>query len=221
MAAISTPAGRMLIVAADQRNGMKAVMSDAPDGPGSDTPDQLADAKSDLVRYLGNHAPAILLDPEVALPPHDVTVVHLVSDPADDPTDDPVEISADGGHGSDVTLTGSLGAQMLLWETATAVAGRILSIDPFNQPNVTESKENTQAILESGLPDEPAVATDGAIEIRASGGVLDGVDLGSTGAVRTALHALLAAIPEHGYLAAMAYLDALGEAMALSAALGT
>ena len=58
----------MLIVAADQRNGMKAVMTDAPDGPGSVTPDQLAEAKSDLVRYLGNHAPAILLDPEVALP---------------------------------------------------------------------------------------------------------------------------------------------------------
>ena len=68
MAAISTPAGRMLIVAADQRNGMKAVMTDAPDGPGSVTIEQLADAKSDLVRYLGNRAPAILLDPEVALP---------------------------------------------------------------------------------------------------------------------------------------------------------
>jgi tagatose-1,6-bisphosphate aldolase/sugar (pentulose or hexulose) kinase len=68
MAAISTPSGRMLIVAADQRNGMKAVMTDAPDGPGSVTLEQLADAKSDLVRYLGNHAPAILLDPEVSLP---------------------------------------------------------------------------------------------------------------------------------------------------------
>jgi tagatose 1,6-diphosphate aldolase len=68
MAAISTPAGRMLIVAADQRNGMKAVMTDAPDGPGSITAEELAGAKSDLVRYLGNHAPAILLDPEVALP---------------------------------------------------------------------------------------------------------------------------------------------------------
>jgi tagatose 1,6-diphosphate aldolase len=68
MAAISTPAGNMLIVAADQRNGMKAVMTDAPAGPDSVTIDELADAKSDLVRYLGNHAPAILLDPEVALP---------------------------------------------------------------------------------------------------------------------------------------------------------
>ena len=68
MAAISTAGGQMLIVAADQRNGMKAVMTDAPDGPGSITPDQLAEAKSDLVEYLGNQAPAILLDPEVALP---------------------------------------------------------------------------------------------------------------------------------------------------------
>ncbi|WP_219816637.1 hypothetical protein [Arthrobacter sp. ZGTC131] len=68
MAAISTPGGKMLIVAADQRNGMKAVMNDAPDGPKSITPQQLSDAKVDLVRYLGNAAPAILLDPEVALP---------------------------------------------------------------------------------------------------------------------------------------------------------
>lgn len=68
MAKISTPGGKMLIVAADQRNSMKAVMTDAPDGPGSVTKEQLADAKADLVRYLANHAPAILLDPEVALP---------------------------------------------------------------------------------------------------------------------------------------------------------
>ncbi|WP_045821521.1 tagatose-bisphosphate aldolase [Williamsia herbipolensis] len=68
MAAISTAEGNMLIVAGDQRNGMKAVMTDAPDGPGSVTAPQLADAKADLVRHLGNHAPAILLDPEVALP---------------------------------------------------------------------------------------------------------------------------------------------------------
>ncbi|GGF99947.1 hypothetical protein GCM10007304_12350 [Rhodococcoides trifolii] len=68
MAAISTDEGNMLIVAGDQRNGMKAVMTDAVDGPGSITKEQLADAKADLVRFLGNHAPAILLDPEVALP---------------------------------------------------------------------------------------------------------------------------------------------------------
>jgi len=58
----------MLIVAADQRNGMKAVMTDAPDGPGSITVEQLADAKADIVTFLANKGPAILLDPEVGLP---------------------------------------------------------------------------------------------------------------------------------------------------------
>ena len=55
----------MLIVAADQRNSMKKVMTDDPQ-----TVDRagLAAAKSDLVRHLGNRAPAILLDPETALP---------------------------------------------------------------------------------------------------------------------------------------------------------
>lgn len=67
MSRICTADGNMLIVAADQRNGMKAVMH-APDGPGSITKPELAAAKGDLVTYLGNYAPAILLDPEIALP---------------------------------------------------------------------------------------------------------------------------------------------------------
>jgi sulfofructosephosphate aldolase len=71
MTRISTSSGRLLIVAADQRNGMKAVMVDPADptqSPESITPTQLAEAKSDIVTHLGNHAPAILLDPVVALP---------------------------------------------------------------------------------------------------------------------------------------------------------
>lgn len=67
MATISTDSGAILIVAADQRNSMKAVMN-APTGPAGVSQEELVAAKADLVRYLGNHAPAILLDPEVALP---------------------------------------------------------------------------------------------------------------------------------------------------------
>lgn len=73
LAAISTEAGHMLIVAADQRNSMKAVMQDAPNGASGISTGGLAEAKSDLVRFLANQGPAILLDPEVALPaiPHE------------------------------------------------------------------------------------------------------------------------------------------------------
>ena len=40
-----------------------------------------------------------------------------------------------------------LGAQFLLWEIAVAVAGAVLGIDPFDQPNVQESKDNTRRVL--------------------------------------------------------------------------
>lgn len=42
----------------------------------------------------------------------------------------------------------ALGGQFLLWEAATAAAGWFMGINPFDEPNVTESKENTKAILE-------------------------------------------------------------------------
>jgi hypothetical protein len=109
--------------------------------------------------------------------------------------------------GPSIGVTGPLGAQFLAWEYATAVAGRVLGINPFDQPNVTESKENTNAILSGGLPDERPLATIGAIEVYGSGGALDGVDLSSHDGVALALDALIAAIPPRGYLAVMAYLD--------------
>ena len=47
-----------------------------------------------------------------------------------------------------------LGAEFQRWEIATAVAGHVLGIDPFDEPNVTESKENTKRVLASlPLPD--------------------------------------------------------------------
>ena len=36
-----------------------------------------------------------------------------------------------------------LGQEFLRWEIATATAGSVLGINPFDQPNVQESKDNT------------------------------------------------------------------------------
>ncbi|HEY5176928.1 MAG TPA: bifunctional transaldolase/phosoglucose isomerase [Terriglobales bacterium] len=40
-----------------------------------------------------------------------------------------------------------LGEEFFLWEFATAIAGALLTIDPFDQPNVQESKDNTKRLL--------------------------------------------------------------------------
>ena len=47
-----------------------------------------------------------------------------------------------------------LGRIFFVAEFATAVAGWALGINPFDQPNVQEAKDNTGRILEQGLPDE-------------------------------------------------------------------
>jgi glucose-6-phosphate isomerase len=41
-----------------------------------------------------------------------------------------------------------IGAEFLRWEFATAAAGALLEINPFDQPNVQESKDNTIAVLQ-------------------------------------------------------------------------
>jgi transaldolase/glucose-6-phosphate isomerase len=40
-----------------------------------------------------------------------------------------------------------LGGEFFRWEVATAIAGAVLGIDPFDQPNVQESKDNTKRVL--------------------------------------------------------------------------
>lgn len=52
---------------------------------------------------------------------------------------------------------GDLGEQFFRWEVATALCGHVLGLDPFDEPNVAESKKNTNDVLGS-LP-LPEVAT--------------------------------------------------------------
>jgi transaldolase / glucose-6-phosphate isomerase len=75
-----------------------------------------------------------------------------------------------------------LGQAFFLWEMATAVAGRILGINPFDQPDVEASKVRTRALTDayaaSGrLPEEtPALTEDGLAlfgEVAPGGGGLD------------------------------------------------
>jgi transaldolase / glucose-6-phosphate isomerase len=57
-----------------------------------------------------------------------------------------------------------LGAEMFRWEFATAVAGRLLGINPFDQPNVQEAKDRTNEILGGKVPgEEPPAGVDAGL----------------------------------------------------------
>jgi transaldolase/glucose-6-phosphate isomerase len=64
----------------------------------------------------------------------------------------------------EVRLSGEyeLGQEFFRWEFATAVAGSILGINPFDQPDVQSAKDKTREVLASGA--EPDVSPSGSRE---------------------------------------------------------
>ncbi len=114
-----------------------------------------------------------------------------------------VHMDALPASGWGVAVDAPLGAQMLLWEYATAVAGRLIGINPFDQPDVESAKQAARDMLE-GAGDSPTPAfTDGPVEVYATEGLLSGEST-----VADAVATLLGQLDgEHGYLAVMAYLD--------------
>jgi glucose-6-phosphate isomerase len=92
----------------------------------------------------------------------------------------------------------------MLWEFATAVAGRLLGINPYDQPDVESAKNATRALLADKPEPSAPDAVDGAVEIRG-----DAELLGGARTVEEALRNLLGRLPEQGYLAVQAYFDRL------------
>jgi len=105
-------------------------------------------------------------------------------------------------HPDEVLVSGSLGAQFVVWEYATAIAGRILGINPFDQPDVESAKQATRALLENRpAQTTPAFVVDG-VEVRATDPALT-----ASGTLQGVMDALWERLPEDGYVAIQAYAD--------------
>ncbi|WP_440711267.1 glucose-6-phosphate isomerase [Herbiconiux sp. YIM B11900] len=141
----------------------------------------------------------IVLDvdsPEITEGLPDVQIVRLVANAN--------EFHLHEKHPGEVLISGSLGALILTWEYAVAVAGRLLGIDPFDQPDVESAKEAARGLLENRPEPVAPAFVEGGIEVRASTEALT-----ASGTLAGAVDALLAELPADGYLAVMAYVDRL------------
>ena len=104
----------------------------------------------------------------------------------------------------DVPDLGHLGAEFFRWEVATATAGWLLGVNPFDEPNVQEAKDATRTLL-------AAYRSARRLPIAEPDAVIDGIHLSTSAAMRSALGgepplALLRVMQPHDYFGLLAYL---------------
>jgi len=104
-----------------------------------------------------------------------------------------------------------LGEEFMRWEIATATAGSVIGINAFDQPNVQESKDNTNRLLaefeKTGkLPAPTAAASKGSIDLFVGSTVKD--SLGKASDFDKAMRAFLGLSRDGDYFATMAYVTA-------------
>ncbi|GAA1218620.1 glucose-6-phosphate isomerase [Rhodoglobus aureus] len=130
--------------------------------------------------------------PEIAEGLDDLQIVRLVRDW--DETKEVIE--------GEIEIAGSLGGQLLLWEYATVVAGRILGINPFDQPDVEAAKIAARELIDNPVPPTAPAFTVGDIEVRGTDDVVaDSSDLAGV------ISSLLSYLDDDGYVAIQAYAD--------------
>jgi glucose-6-phosphate isomerase len=101
-----------------------------------------------------------------------------------------------------------VGAEFVRWEVATAAVGIVLGIDPFDQPNVQESKDATTSLLDAfrsrgALPQPMPIVSDDGMAAYADPGALGDTPVTVEGAVRELLTRIDAG---RDYFAILAYL---------------
>jgi glucose-6-phosphate isomerase len=142
--------------------------------------------------------PVVLLpvSPEVDRTPDDLQIVRLV--------DDASAFHLFERHEGEILVSGSLGAQFVVWEYATAIAGRMLGINPFDQPDVESAKEAARGLLDTRPEPTAPAFTDRGVEVRVSDPAL-----AATGTLTGVLDALWKTVPADGYVSIQAYVDRL------------
>jgi glucose-6-phosphate isomerase len=135
--------------------------------------------------------------PELAMNLPDLQALRLVDDAG-------TGLFADHDGRDEIRVSGSLGAQFLVWEYAVAVAGRLLDINPFDQPDVESAKIATRGLLDAQPEPEPAAFVSDGIEVRGTPHVI-----GAASDLASAVDALLEELGPDGYVAVQAYVNRL------------
>jgi glucose-6-phosphate isomerase len=139
---------------------------------------------------------------------HDRAFVLLSLAGSPDPSGGLAEKLAAAGHpviGITLDDPMDVGAEFVRWEAAVAIAGAVLGIDPFDQPNVEEAKDRTRELLGSAPAGTGAAGT-GAAGATETGPELIRIDEAGEGRLADAIRASLGGRKPGRYVAVQAFI---------------
>ncbi|MGE0127095.1 MAG: bifunctional transaldolase/phosoglucose isomerase [Blastocatellales bacterium] len=117
-----------------------------------------------------------------------------------------------------------LGEEFYVWEMATAIAGAVMGINPFDQPNVQESKDNTKRLLEDfkrdgQLPEQTLAVEGRGLKVYCDDETVE--ELGANKTVESFIAAHLKRAGAGDYIALLDYIQETGEHEVLIQAIRT
>jgi transaldolase/glucose-6-phosphate isomerase len=140
-----------------------------------------------------------------------------LKDTSDDSLDEKVSALEAKNHPTvkiELASSANLGQEFFRWEFATAVAGAIMQINPFNQPDVEaakiEAKKLTEEYEEKGeLPQETPFFEEGEIKLFTSEDYAAELDkyVGESKTLKKYLEAHIAHLQANDYFAVLAYVE--------------
>ncbi len=133
--------------------------------------------------------------PELSTRADDVQIVRLVADRG----------ATREVEENEIELSGTLGALLMTWEYATAVAGMMLGINPFDQPDVESAKIAARGLLDARPEPLAPAFVDRGVEVVGSTDLL-----GDASTLAQAIERLESRLSPDGYVAVQVYLDRLG-----------
>jgi glucose-6-phosphate isomerase len=127
--------------------------------------------------------------PSVTNAPEDVLLIGVSESDTDLP----------GAH---LTVTGSLGEQFVVWQWATAMAGFLLHINPFDQPDVESAKSAARSLLEQRPESAEPTFTEAGVDVSSLH-----LDLDPTAGLAGVWDSVVERAGADGYIALHVYAD--------------
>jgi glucose-6-phosphate isomerase len=149
--------------------------------------------------------------------------LHLASEPNADLEHLEADLTREGEPCARIVLPDprEIAGEFFRWEAATAFAGAVLGIDPFDEPNVQESKDATQRLLtalarDGRFPESAPRTEDSGVAIDADDAVWQRMTatLPAHPSLELALQRFLALAKPDDYLAVLAYIERTAESEA-------